>query len=194
MTIKVGPLILVVGPSGAGKDTLLDCARDHFQNNPDVIFPKRIITRPADAGGERHSPVTLCQFQQLCDVGQIAFHWDAHGLRYGIPRAIETHMAQSRAIVVNVSRTVCAPLSSTYDRVLVLSVSVDPAVLGKRLRSRGRESEGMIQNRLARAQAYSVSGANVRDINNNGPIEQAKAAMIEAINQELALIPPGESV
>ena len=49
MTAKIGPgrLVLVVGPSGAGKDTLIAGARVKCLNNPTIVFPRRVVTRAA---------------------------------------------------------------------------------------------------------------------------------------------------
>lgn len=43
--IGPGRLVLVVGPSGAGKDTVLTLARDACRGT--VLFPRRVVTRPA---------------------------------------------------------------------------------------------------------------------------------------------------
>ena len=83
-----GHLVLVVGPSGAGKDTLLNLARTHFASREDVVFQRRVITRPADTT-EDHEPVTEAEFAGR----DFALSWRAHGLCYGIPLDLETELA-----------------------------------------------------------------------------------------------------
>ena len=86
-----GILVGVVGPSGAGKDTLLDAARAALSADPAFVFLRRVITRPADSGGEAHEPATRGAFLAARDEGAFALTWEAHGLFYGIPRdALET--------------------------------------------------------------------------------------------------------
>ena len=74
-------LVLVVGPSGAGKDSLLNAARAAFADDPRIHFVRRVITRPADPGGEDHEPVNEAGFAAR----SFALSWSAHGLSDGIP-------------------------------------------------------------------------------------------------------------
>ena len=50
-----GRLFLIVGPSGAGKDTLLRHAAAALGRNPDIVFVRRIVTRPPSAAEDHHS-------------------------------------------------------------------------------------------------------------------------------------------
>ena len=75
-------IFAVVGPSGAGKDTLI---RGALAARPDLRLVRRVITRPTDAGGEAFEGVTEQAFQQRSAMGDFAREWQAHGLRYGIP-------------------------------------------------------------------------------------------------------------
>jgi phosphonate metabolism protein PhnN/1,5-bisphosphokinase (PRPP-forming) len=170
-TPDIGRLVLVVGPSGVGKDTLIDGART--LSGPDVVFPRREITRPAESGGEDHVAVTEIDFERRESQSAYALSWKAHGLGYGIPAAIEEMLAQGRTVVANVSRGVLDDARARFPDLVIVSVRAAPDVLRSRLVARGRESSKDIEARVERAMAFEIFGPDVVELWNDGSPEDA---------------------
>lgn len=176
-------LVLVVGPSGAGKDTLLDGARAALDGDPEFVFPRREITRPAEAGGEDHDPVDEDQFVAREAAGGYALTWRAHGLAYGIPAEIADDLALDRTVVVNVSRAVLDAARASFGALRVLVVTADPEILAHRLSQRGRESAADIAQRLARAEAIPVTGDDVMVVQNDSTPQEGVARFLAALRR-----------
>ena len=83
-----GVLFLIVGPSGVGKDTLIESARETLAQDSQFVFARRVITRPAEAGGEAHEAISEADFHRAEETGAFMASWRAHGLAYGI-RALQ---------------------------------------------------------------------------------------------------------
>jgi ribose 1,5-bisphosphokinase len=154
MTAVIGPgaLVVVVGPSGAGKDTLIAmaralCAQDS-QIDPRIVFPRRIVTRPPSVA-EDHESVSPSDFDAAIGRGAYAFWWEAHGLKYALSAAIDTELRAGKTVVCNVSRAVVSVLRGRYAAVTVVLVTAPKDVLQARLAARGRESD--VTQRLDRA-------------------------------------------
>jgi ribose 1,5-bisphosphokinase len=145
---RAGTLILVVGPSGAGKDTLLAVARDLIGTNERVSFPRRIVTRESSVA-EIHDTMTAEEFDAAVDRGAFAFWWPAHGLKYALSAAIDDELRHGVAVVCNVSRAVVAPLRKSYACKVVL-IDAPRAVRAQRLAARGRRADGDADARLDR--------------------------------------------
>jgi ribose 1,5-bisphosphokinase len=180
---EAGVLVLVVGPSGVGKDTLLDGARIALVDDPGVVFPRRQITRPAEAGGEDHIPIGEAEFAARETAGGYALAWRAHGLSYGISANIDADLAAGRTVVANVSRQVLDAARARYGAVRVVSITADPQLLAERLRRRGRETEADIARRLARAGEIEVAGDDVIVLRNDGPPREGVAQLVAAIRR-----------
>src|SRR5476649_323603 len=99
-----GPLVYVMGPSGAGKDSVLNRARTLLAEKAPVVFAHRYITRPAEAGGENHIELSPTEFGLRRTHGLFAFHWRAHGNEYGIGREVYSWRRAGLTVVVSGSR------------------------------------------------------------------------------------------
>lgn len=147
--IGPGKLVLVVGPSGAGKDTLLGLARTACADDPTIVFARRVVTREA-SDAEDNEQTSVEGFREAQAQGAFAVHWEAHGHAYGLPRSIEDDIRARRTVVANVSRTVIPALRHRYVNVVVVSITAPEDVLAERLAMRKRGSDGNIAQRLAR--------------------------------------------
>ena len=182
-----GVLFLVVGPSGVGKDSLIDCAKRLLADDVSYYFPKRYITRPKNAGGEAHRAVTETEFERLEAEGALMLGWEAHGHRYGIPVAAEEALAAGRSVVVNVSRQVIEEARQRWQPMRVLLVTAPRDVLAARLSARGRETDGDIQKRLDRSDAYRVIGDDVLEVVNADRLDRAVDRFIALLEHELRM-------
>lgn len=140
----------VVGPSGAGKDSLIDYARGRLAPDLPVAFAQRHITRPNVAGGEDHVALDEAGFEAQRRAGRFAMNWDGNGLRYGIGVEMDQALARGLDVVVNGSRGHLASALVRYPGMLVVWVSAPDSVLVSRMRKRGRESEREIAERISR--------------------------------------------
>ncbi len=172
-----GRLILVVGPSGAGKDTLIALAQAACAGDGNVVFPQRVVTREASVH-ENNEAVSATVFGQMLAHGDFAFQWEAHGQRYGLPHSIVDDIRAGCAVVVNVSRTIVESARRSYANVTVVSITAPPDILAQRLAARARPSDGQLGDRLRRT---VVSAEPDVVINNVGSAEDHAAELLKAI-------------
>lgn len=173
---RPGRLVLIVGPSGAGKDTLLAGAARELSEVPDVSFPRRIVTRPTTSY-EVHDHVSEAAFRQLQTSGAFLVTWTAHGLHYAVPVSAAAELARGRTVVCSVSRTVVDLLRRKCAYTLVVEISARPEILAQRLASRAREPEDDRKLRLARSAAVGAVQAD-RVIVNEADIKTAVRELV----------------
>ena len=171
--------MLVVGPSGAGKDTLLDIARATHKGDPAIVFAKRIITR--DPMGEDHDTLTDAAFIEARQNGAFLLAWRAHGLHYGIPASLRDDLHLGRMVIANVSRSVVPEAEKLDAKVTILNVTAAPDVLAKRIAARGRESLAEIELRLKREQPIVTTSAEIIDVRNDGALKEGAQLFMSAL-------------
>lgn len=176
-----GRLFLVVGPSGAGKDMLLDGARRALGDDPSFVFARRVVTRPADAGGEAFRAVTPEEFETLRAGGSFLLWWRAHGLEYGLPRALEDELRAGRNVVANVSRGVVAAAAGRFADTTVIEIDAPPGLRAERLAARGREDAADAARRLARKGVPYPAELAVERVANDGTPAEGVARFVAAL-------------
>ncbi|TDQ56548.1 phosphonate metabolism protein/1,5-bisphosphokinase (PRPP-forming) PhnN [Phaeovulum veldkampii] len=172
-----GRVFAVVGPSGAGKDTLI---AEAAAARPDLHVVRRVITRPSEAGGEPFEGVTEAEFAARRARGEFALFWQAHGLHYGIPASMAAALAAGRDVVFNASRAALETASARFPEMRVIHVTAPVAELARRLAARGRETEADIAERLTRSGYALPPGLPVQTVVNDGPLEAAIKTFIAA--------------
>jgi len=175
------PLVYVMGPSGAGKDAVLQRARALLSADAPVVFAHRYITRPVEAGGENHVALSLSEFALRRAHGLFAFHWQAHGNEYGIGREIHAWRKAGLTVVVSGSREHFQKVGGVDDDTTPVLITASPATLAQRLRSRGREDEAAAAARLGRAEAYEVNDPRLVTIVNDSALETAADAFVNLL-------------
>ena len=151
--IGPGRLVLVVGPSGAGKDTLIAGARKTLADEPDFVFARRVVTRP-EGEFEQHDTLSAEAFIKAEAQGAFVLHWQAHGLSYGVPSAIAEDIRAGRTVIVNTSRRIVNQARRRFATVVVLEVTAPPEVLNARIAARGREAASGSRTDAARAVGF----------------------------------------
>jgi ribose 1,5-bisphosphokinase len=177
--IGPGRLVLVVGPSGAGKDTLLALAKAACAANSTIVFPQRAVTREASSS-EDNRQLSPEAFRKALARGDFAVHWEAHGHHYGLPCAIDDDIRAGRTVVANVSRTVVEAMRRAYANVTVLSITAPSDILAARLATRSRSSDGQLEDRLRRT-VDPVAAAPDATINNVGSAEYHARELVRII-------------
>jgi ribose 1,5-bisphosphokinase len=169
-----GAWVFVCGPSGAGKDSVIAWARERLADRREIVFARRMITRPPQPGSD-HEAVSLSHFEHLAATGSMAWHWQAHGFRYGVSMRYAQHVEQGRIVVVNGSRehALTLPRAAPFRFV---AIAASPEKLAARLRQRGRDSPQALAERRQRAEQLTLFAADL-EILNDGHLDDAGARL-----------------
>ena len=173
-----GRLIAVVGPSGVGKDTVMEAMAEA---EPRLGLVRRVITRPSAAGGEVFEGVNVADFEARLAQGEFALHWGAHGLFYGVPTEVDADLATGRDMLVNLSRSVLVEAASHFPGFVAIALTATSEVLAERLAARGRENADEIQRRLARAGSGLPEGVAAISIDNSGTLDSTVQTALSAL-------------
>lgn len=180
-------LFYVIGPSGSGKDSVINMIRERWPQH--LVVAHRYITRDANAGGENHVALTPSEFMQRQQKQFFALNWQANGYSYGIGCEIDTWLGKGMDVIINGSRAYLSQAQQRYGELLVpVVIEVSTDILEQRLIDRGRESREEIELRLIRAQ--QLTQKNIKGsikLNNSARLEQTIKPFNDYYQQRIAL-------
>lgn len=173
-------LIYLMGPSGAGKDSLLGWLHTHLPPHMPLHWARRTITRAARAGGEQHEAVDEAHFAWLQEQRLFALDWRANGLAYGIRSDELAPLHEGRRVLVNGSRAYLDEALRRFPRMTVVHVTAAAHTLRARLIARGRETPEQIAQRVHRATAFAPPPGSWQ-IHNDHSLEDAGRQLLAAL-------------
>ena len=176
-----GILVLVVGPSGAGKDSVMRGAAEKLVGNPRYAFPRRVVTRQADTVAEDHDSMSEAEFALALARGEFMLFWQAHGNHYGIPKCVADQITAGHVAVINVSRHILHDAANSYPHLVIAEVTADADIRIARIQNRGRELADDAAKRASRETPPFPPDIEVIRIENNGAVEDAVAAFTDAL-------------
>lgn len=174
-------LVLVVGPSGAGKDTLLSAVKVALADDPRFCFVRRVVTRPTDGAEANEETLDAAAFHACREREDFALWWQAHGFFYGVPADIARDLGAGRVVIASVSRAVLAEAAARFP-VRVVEITAPRDILASRLAARGREDGTQVAARLSRTVAIP-DGLAVSVIVNDGTIAEGAHALLACLRE-----------
>ncbi|SMO88074.1 phosphonate metabolism protein/1,5-bisphosphokinase (PRPP-forming) PhnN [Ruegeria faecimaris] len=182
--MTLAPVIAVVGPSGVGKDSVIEALEARAKG---IQRLRRVVTRPEGEAGEDFRRVTDDAFRQMEGEGAFALSWHAHGLLYGVPKEIAQQRQVAEAVLVNLSRAVLLQAQEIFGDLIVISLTADASVLEQRLSLRGRESDSEQARRLGQAKTPLPKGlVRVIEVDNSGALQDTVAKILSRLQLESA--------
>ncbi|WP_160297860.1 phosphonate metabolism protein/1,5-bisphosphokinase (PRPP-forming) PhnN [Devosia chinhatensis] len=176
-----GVLVLVIGPSGVGKDTLIGGARKALDGDKRFSFVRRLVTRPADIDLEDHVSLDPDEFERARAAGRFALTWEAHGLHYALPIGVDTDLTLGRVVIANISRHAVPAALAKYPLCRVVQVSAEISLRAERLARRGREGRDQIVARLAREGAALPADISPIVIDNSSSVGIGVTAFVMSL-------------
>ena len=179
---QTGCLLLVIGASGVGKDSILAAVQQRFADHRRVHFLKRVITRPCNPDSEVHDSLTVEEFLQALERGDFAVSWQANGNYYGLPQHAQDKISDGMMVVANGSREALESIKAAFPKIDVVLIAANPATINQRLKSRTRDTDVQIAQRLQRNKKLdTTSPQGHTTIDNDGPLQDAVDALSDHV-------------
>jgi len=185
-----GFLLVLSGPSGAGKGTLVDHL---IERRPECIFSISSTTRPrraSESDGVQYEFVEREEFERRRSAGFFLEWAEVHGRLYGTPvRFVDEQVRTGRVVVLDVD--VQGGASVRRARPEAVSVYVYPPsldALRRRLLARGMDAPDVVERRLKNAPGELSQWREYDYLVTNDQLEAAVLRLVAIVDAERARV------
>ncbi len=184
-----GIVIVISGPSGSGKGTVVEQLRKIYPNAGVSVSATTRQKRTGEVDGVHYHYKSREEFEKLIESGEVLEHTTYNGNYYGTLRSEAEKIVNSgRDLILEIEVDGAGQIKKLLgdECTAVMLIAPDYAELERRLRGRGTDSEEAILNRLATARK-EISLAPMYDyivVNENGKVEECAENIVAIIKAE----------
>lgn len=168
---KVAPLIVVAGPSGVGKSSVVAEVLSRHPNSRLSVSATTRAPRPGESDGVHYHFVSPERFTEMAEAGELLEWAEYAGNKYGTPREpVAQWRAQGHPVILEIEVAGARQVrAAAPDALLVFLEPPSRDVLLERLRGRGTETDETFAKRVAAADGELAAAGefDVRIVNDN---------------------------
>ena len=173
--MKKGRLIVISGPSGVGKGTVVKALMERDENLRLSVSATTREMRPGEIDGVHYYFITRERFEQMIEEDRFLEHAQYVGNRYGTPEEpVDRMLAQGHDVVLEIEvQGGLQIMERRPDAISVFIAAPSFEVLGRRLRGRGDTDEEKVLMRLQQARMEYLVASRYQYIVVNDRLEDA---------------------
>lgn len=186
-----GKLILIVGPTGSGKGTLVAYLRELHPELVESISCTTRAMRPGEVEGREYHFVGVDEFKKRIDEGYF-LEWAQYGGNYyGSPKKeVMEHLEKGRSILIDIEVQGARQIKALLPKDQLLSIFIDAGaweILEHRIKARAPITEEEIEKRKSRYEDEMTfrDQADYVVANPEGKVEQAKSEVARIVESFL---------
>jgi guanylate kinase len=183
----VSQLVVITGPSGVGKGTLIETLRSSIAGVALATSATTRRPRVGEVDGREYHFLSVAEFDRRVAAGEFLEWAEYAGNRYGtLLDEVHSRSDNARAVLLEIEVLGAQQVRAKVDDAILVFIAPPSAeVLEQRLRSRATDSESQIELRLAQAERELAAADQFDTVIVNDDLEVAAAQLVEEVSQRL---------